>query len=156
MSGPCDTPDRLRRRPGFLIRRLHQIHVALFIEECAAFDLTPVQYSLLSTLEDGAQDQVTLGTRVGIDRSTTTEVLRRLENRGLIHRHSNPEDRRRRLASLTEDGKALLRRMDAAAQRAHDRTVAPLAPQARERLLNDLAELVEANNEYGRAPLHLR
>ena len=33
----------LMRRPGFLVRRLHQIHLALFAEECAAFDLTPVQ-----------------------------------------------------------------------------------------------------------------
>ena len=27
----------LEQRPGYLIRRLHQIHVALFQEKCAAF-----------------------------------------------------------------------------------------------------------------------
>jgi len=37
-------------RPGFLLRRLHQIHYALFFEECAGFDITPVQYGLLTTL----------------------------------------------------------------------------------------------------------
>jgi hypothetical protein len=29
-------------RPGYLLRRLHQIHYALFFEECAGFDITPV------------------------------------------------------------------------------------------------------------------
>src|SRR5215471_1741011 len=37
-------------RPGYLLRRLHQIHYALFFEECAGFDITPVQYGLLTTL----------------------------------------------------------------------------------------------------------
>src|ERR1700760_3299738 len=40
----------LDQRPGFLIRRMHQIHVALFQERCAEFELTPLQYSLLSAL----------------------------------------------------------------------------------------------------------
>ena len=40
----------LWRRPGYLIRRLHQIHYALFFEECAAFGITPVQYGLLTLL----------------------------------------------------------------------------------------------------------
>ncbi|MGH8812333.1 MAG: MarR family winged helix-turn-helix transcriptional regulator, partial [Advenella sp.] len=37
-------------RPGFVIRRLHQIHMGLFIAEVGAFNITPVQYSLLTTL----------------------------------------------------------------------------------------------------------
>ena len=41
---------QLEQRPGYLIRRLHQIHVALFQKECAAFEITPLQYSLLTAL----------------------------------------------------------------------------------------------------------
>src|SRR5579872_284415 len=37
-------------RPGYLVRRLHQIHTALFAEECKAFAITPVQYGLLTAL----------------------------------------------------------------------------------------------------------
>jgi hypothetical protein len=37
-------------RPGYLIRRLHQIHCALFLEECRESGLTPVQYGLLTAL----------------------------------------------------------------------------------------------------------
>ena len=50
--------------PGFLIRRLHQIHVAIFLEECAAFNITPVQFSLLKALSAGTEmDQATIATR---------------------------------------------------------------------------------------------
>jgi hypothetical protein len=30
-------------RPGFLVRRLHQISVAIFMEEMASLEITPVQ-----------------------------------------------------------------------------------------------------------------
>jgi hypothetical protein len=41
----------LQERPGFLIRRLHQIHTALFADECAGESITPVQYSILIALD---------------------------------------------------------------------------------------------------------
>ena len=30
-------------RPGFLIRRLHQLHIAIFLEECGDYDVTLVE-----------------------------------------------------------------------------------------------------------------
>ncbi len=39
--------DDLYAKPGHLIRRAHQIVVGMFMEECAAFDITPVQYACL-------------------------------------------------------------------------------------------------------------
>jgi hypothetical protein len=44
----------LARRPGFLIRRLHQMHLALFAEACGAFGATPVQYSILTVAGAGS------------------------------------------------------------------------------------------------------
>lgn len=145
--------DLLAHRPGFLIRRLHQIHIALFYEECANFGVTPVQYSVLTALREGELDQITLAGSIGIDRTTTAEVLRRLEGAGWVERRRNPLDRRRRIAKLTPEGNALLERMAASAQRAHDRTVAPLNADERERFLTTLLRLVDSNNGYGRAPL---
>ncbi|MEE9587121.1 MAG: MarR family transcriptional regulator, partial [Hyphomicrobiaceae bacterium] len=83
-SRPGKRPGRpysdLWSRPGFLIRRLHQIHIGLFAEECQQFDITPVQYGLLTVLYSGnALDQVTLATEVGIDRTSGADVMRRLE-----------------------------------------------------------------------------
>ncbi|MCW2239403.1 MarR family winged helix-turn-helix transcriptional regulator [Azospirillum canadense] len=146
----------LAQRPGFLLRRLHQIHVAMFLEECAEFKITPVQYSVLTVLERQPElDQATLGVQVGIDRATMAGVIARLVQRGLLNRSPNPVDRRMKLVSLTADGRKLLRRMDKKAQRAHDRTIAPLSEERRAAFLRDLAYLVGANNGYGRTPLHL-
>ena len=50
-------------RPGHLIRRLQQIAVAIFLEETAQFDITPVQYSaLLAVRNHNGLDQTTLMT----------------------------------------------------------------------------------------------
>src|SRR2546421_6078506 len=85
----------LGQRPGFLIRRLHQIHVALFQKRCAAFEITPLQYSLLSALaERGTADQSTLAADVALDRTTTTGALKRLQLRNFIERSIHHRDRR--------------------------------------------------------------
>lgn len=151
-----DTYHSLAQRPGFLIRRLHQIHVAMFMEECAEFNITPVQYSVLTVLASMPDiDQVTLGAQIGIDRTTTTGVLARLADRGLITRRASETDRRMRLAAITTEGRKLLRKMDRKAQRAHDRTIAPLPKEERAAFLRSLAHLVDACNDYGRTSLHL-
>jgi len=144
-------------RPGFLVRRLHQIHVAIFLEECAADGITPVQYGLLSVLmEQGGLDQATLAEEVGIDRTNVADVLNRLERRGLLTRTASRQDRRMRLAQLTEKGRAFVRKNRAAMQRAQERLLAPLAESDRNRFRELLRKLVEENNTLGRAPLRTR
>src|SRR5690348_4185889 len=65
-------------RPGFLLRRLNQIHYALFFEECREFNITPVQYGLLTALSlRGRLDQGSLGIELGIDRTNVADVLTR-------------------------------------------------------------------------------
>ncbi|MBU2955881.1 MarR family winged helix-turn-helix transcriptional regulator [Marinobacter sp. F3R08] len=145
----------LAERPGFLIRRLHQIHVALFHEECAVFGLTPVQYSAISALEGLELDQKQLGQKVGIDRASTTDVLRRIEKAGWIERRKCPEDGRRQLARLTPRGEELLSQVTESALRAHDRTLEPLTKAERMRFIRYMSKIVSANNDHGRASLKL-
>jgi DNA-binding MarR family transcriptional regulator len=147
----------LADRPGFLVRRLHQIHVALFAEECAPFGITPVQCSVLTALErDAPLDQVSLAREVGIDRANCTDVLRRLEERKLIRRVASETDSRAKLCDLTAAGRKLLARLAPAAQRAHDRTLDALPRAERDAFVRSLVRLVEVNNELGRAKLRLR
>ncbi len=144
-------------RPGFLVRRLHQIHVALFFEECAGDNITPVQYGLLSALlELGERDQATLAAEVGIDRTNVADVLDRLDRRGLLTRTASVRDKRMRLARLTDKGRVFVRKNRAAMQRAQERLLAPLSEADRIRFLELLRQMVEANNEFGRAPLRAR
>ena len=146
----------LSSRPGFLIRRLHQIHVALFFDECGAEDITPVQFSLLSALETlGASDQSAIGRMVALDRATVADVLERLELRRFISRKPSAADRRVRIVSLTALGRSLLRRVEGGAVRAHERTIEALPPSERRRFVRSLKRLADANNEAGRAPLKL-
>ena len=122
----------LTERPGFLIRRLHQLHVALFATTCAAFDMTPLQYSLLSALAlRGTADQTTLAADVCLDRTTTTGALKRLASRKLIHRAVDRDDRRARVCRLTPAGEKMLANMEQAARQAHRDTLAGLASKER-------------------------
>lgn len=136
-------PWPLTERPGFLIRRLHQIHVALFSETCGAFDLTPVQYSLLSALaERGSADQTTLAADVFLDRTTTTGALKRLASRKLIERAVNDLDRRARACRITPAGLALLARMEPMARSAHLKTVAQLSGREQKSLIAMMQQIV--------------
>lgn len=149
-------PHALADRPGFLIRRLHQIHVALFAEECGVQNVTPVQYSILTVAAaQPGLDQAALGYEVGVDRATLADVLGRLEARGLLRRAQGRADRRLKHVTLTAQGRTLLAGMVAAVQRAHDRTVAALPPAERAAFLSALLVLVDAGNEFGRAKLRL-
>lgn len=150
------SPYDLSARPGFLIRRLHQIHVALFLEEYGGFEVTPVQYSILSAVEaHPGLDQARLGEAVGVDRATLANVVGRLEARGLVRRASSATDRRVRLVDLTADGSALLAVMEGGARRAHARTIEALMPDECQSFVQALGRLVQAGNRHGRAPLRL-
>ena len=139
-------PWPLSERPGFLIRRIHQIHVALFHEACGEFDITPVQYSLLSALaERGVADQTTLASDIAFDRTTTTGALKRLAARRLVERAVNSRDRRARACQLTAEGLNLLAKMESAARSAHRETVGPLGRSERKTFLELMRRIVDAN-----------
>jgi MarR family transcriptional regulator, lower aerobic nicotinate degradation pathway regulator len=143
-------------RPGFLIRRLHQLHCSLFLEETRDFDITPVQYSLMTALDRrGELEQNNLALEIGLERTSVAEVLPRLQARGLIGCRRSADDGRVKLIRLTRKGKALVRKMAAAVKRAHDRTIDQLEESDRDWFLLQLIMLVEANNEVGSVPLHL-
>jgi MarR family transcriptional regulator, lower aerobic nicotinate degradation pathway regulator len=147
-------PAKLFRRPGFLVRRLHQIYVAIYFQNCERFGTTPVQSSVMQVLmAQPGMDQIALAQEIGIDRTTASSVLTRLEGRGIVRREADPIDRRNKRAYLTPSGAAMLREMQASIEVAHRELVKPLAPAAREQFLEQLLCLVQANNDKGRSPL---
>lgn len=146
----------LLARPGFLIRRLHQLHCALFTEETRDFGITPVQYSLMTALgERGELDQNSLALEIGLERTTVADVVLRLYDRGVLDRRQSAMDGRVRLVKLTRKGKSLLKKMAPAVQRAHDRTVEHLPPGERDLFLLQMVTLVELNNDISNVPLRL-
>jgi DNA-binding MarR family transcriptional regulator len=146
--------EELYRRPGFLIRRAHQIGVSLFLEEAAPLGITTTQYGALFVLSVRHRlDQVGLAQLVGIDRSTTALVVGKLEEAGYIKREEDPADGRRKLLVLTEQGQQALDALAEPARRSQERALAPFTAKQRETFLRLLERFVNAFNEDTRAPI---
>ena len=148
------TMDAVYTAPGYLFRRMQQIAVAIFVEECKAFDLTPVQYaSLVAIHTHPGIDATRLSAVIAFDRSTLGNVIERLQTKGLIERKPAREDRRVRLLYLTRQGTALLHDIIPSVEKAQARMLQPLKPADRKVLLALLTQLVDLNNEASRVPL---
>jgi len=140
--------------PGHLVRRAHQRTVALFMEETAGFDVTPVQFAILNALIDiPGEDQVTLATRVAFDAATSGSVIGRLEARGWIRREVDPKDKRRKLLWVTAEGEEAVLRMKPGVARVQQRLLAPLSEPDQAQFVNLLAQLVAAH-EQARSSQH--
>ena len=148
------TMDAVYAAPGYLFRRMQQIAVALFIEECKAFDLTPVQYAALIAIHTHPGiDATRLSAVIAFDRSTLGSVIERLEAKKLIDRKPSGEDKRVKLLYLTKAGAAILRDIMPSVENAQARMMQPLKAADRKVLLTLLTQLVDLNNEASRVPL---
>jgi DNA-binding MarR family transcriptional regulator len=146
--------DAVYTAPGYLFRRMQQIAVSIFVEECRTFDLTPVQYaSLIAIHTHPGIDATRLSAVIAFDRSTLGNVVERLQAKGLIERKPDSEDKRVKLLTITKQGAALLREIMPAVDRAQARMLQPLKPSDRKMLMALLGQLVDLNNEVSRVPL---
>ncbi|MDO5624587.1 MAG: MarR family transcriptional regulator [Pseudomonadota bacterium] len=132
--------------PGHLIRRAHQISAAIFAEETAAFDATPVQFAILSVLAGAPGiDQITLAQRVALDAATIGSVIGRLLTKGWLRRERGSADRRRKLLHLTAEGRAVMHGMTGGVQAVQQRLLAPLSADEQQHFLALLTKLVKAS-----------
>ena len=145
---------KLYAMPGHRIRRAQQISVGMFMEECAEFNITPVQFaSLIALRENPRIDATRLSALIAFDRSTLGNVLERLEAKGWIARSSGPIDKRVKVIELTPAGKQILKKVEPAVERGQKRLLARLKPADRTKFMQLLAQLVELNNDMSRVPL---
>jgi len=148
------TMDAVYTKPGYLFRRMQQIAVSIFIEECKAYDLTPVQYAALVAIQTHPGiDATRLSAVIAFDRSTLGNVIERLEAKRLVARKPATEDRRVKLLHLTRSGANLLRDIMPSVDRAQTRMLRPLKAADRKTLMALLSQLVDLNNEASRVPL---
>jgi DNA-binding MarR family transcriptional regulator len=119
----------LAAAPGHLIRRAHQISVAVFNGHLATADVTPVQFAILNALVDTpGVDQITLAKRVAFDPATSGSVIGRLEGKGWVTRRADEVDRRRKLLVLTPQGLKALAEMQSAVADVQKAILSPLSP----------------------------
>lgn len=142
------SPTPLNALPGHLVRRLHQVSVAIFSEELQALGLTPLQFAVLSEVSrHPGLDQRSLARRVALDASTTGGVVDRLEARGALRRQLSPEDRRVRLLHLTDAGQELLQQATSPVQQVQDRLLAPLTAAQHQQLMGLLHTLLQGHQD---------
>lgn len=143
--------------PGYYIRHLQQISVAIFLRETEEFGITPVQFAALRFVAANPDiDQRTLAGAAGLDASTTTGVIDRLEARELLERQASATDRRVKHVRVTPAGSKLLERILPAVSHAQRLMLEPLPESERKEFVRMLSVLVEGNNELSRAPKNER
>ena len=115
MTSPAPDLDRLTCLPRelldstlFLLARVGMRMKGRVLEEFEQAGFSMYQYSVLAILSEGAcERQSTMADVIGLDRSQLVGVLDSLEERRLVERRRDPNDRRRHLVSLTPAGGAV-------------------------------------------------
>lgn len=145
--------SRLYVRPGFLLRRVHQISASIFEDECREIGLTPAQYGALTVLSaHPGIDQSTLARALGFDKVTMLRVMRVLETRELVDRVPSPVNRRNLHLTLSESGAAALAQARLGADRAYKTFMAPLSAEQQTQLVGLLKALTAGLETHARAP----
>lgn len=131
----------LDEQVGFILRQVAQRHAAIFAVGVDA-DVTPTQWAALSKLaERGPLSQNLLGRLTVMDAATIKGVIDRLVSRGIVATRPDPDDGRRRLVDLNDEGRALVRRFVPVAKRITEETLAPLDARERATLIGLLLKL---------------
>jgi DNA-binding MarR family transcriptional regulator len=108
-------------RLGSLLRRASRLAEAALAKALEDFyPLTPRQFDLLEAIGTGTRTQAELAALTGIDRSTMSEVLRRLEAQKLVKRPYSRSDPRERKVSLTSSGAETLAKVSKAVRGAEE------------------------------------
>ncbi|MGW1818294.1 MarR family winged helix-turn-helix transcriptional regulator [Streptomyces sp. NPDC002125] len=145
----------LSTHPGHLARRLQQAHHLLW-NAMVSQETTSPQFAVLNALTaEPGLDQRTVGERVGLDRSTIAEVVSRLLRRGLLDKVRDPQDGRRSLLRLTEEGADTHRKLALRTVRMNQVFLGPLSADER-RTLFDLMHRVSDAAETFRVPEEAR
>jgi DNA-binding MarR family transcriptional regulator len=137
-------PAELVASTLFLLKRLGFAAKQRSIEEYEQVGLSPYHHAILTLLEEGAPEtQAEIADALGYDRGTLVGLLDELEKKALVERKRDPDDRRRHIVRLTDDGKRTLGSLRALAKRLEDEFLAPLDAEQRTSLHALLLQLAE-------------
>jgi DNA-binding MarR family transcriptional regulator len=120
---------------GFLLARLGLGFKAKALERLEGAGFDPYDYSVLAILDEGArQAQTTIAEALALDPSRLVALLDSLEERELLERQRDPDDRRRHVVSITATGKRELQHLRTTVKELEEQFFAPLDAKTREQL----------------------
>src|SRR5258708_4990325 len=133
-------PGKMERgQPAFLLAQVGAHAAALFGERLSALQLSPADAGILRLLRIAAGiSQQELSARLQIHPSRLVAILDNLEERKLVERKPNPEDRRLYSLHLTKDGGEILERIGKLAQEHHDALPSTLSSDHRAKMTDML------------------
>jgi DNA-binding MarR family transcriptional regulator len=112
---------------GYLVRYAHRAFVKAVAQELEPHGITTGEWSALRVLwmQEGLT-QVELAARMQVERASLTGVLNGLEEKGLIARARNRDDRRKINLRLTPAGRGLEKKLIACARTINEKATAGL------------------------------
>jgi len=114
-------------------------------EQTQMLDLTPRQLAVLDAVADSeGPNQTELVNRTGIDRSTLSDVVRRLQKRRLLQRRRTKDDARAYAIGLTDKGREVLRTARPIAKQTEEQVLAALTSNQRKQLIDALKSIIGA------------
>jgi MarR family transcriptional regulator, temperature-dependent positive regulator of motility len=135
--------DRLQQSPTHLLHRAGQCADDTFQAEMKINGLTPRQLAvLMAVAENDGASQTRIVDRTGIDRSTLTDLVRRLKKKGFLQRRRAPLDQRAYMVKLTDEGRRVLRIAEPLAKKIDDRVLGALPTKQREQFISALQTIV--------------
>lgn len=143
---PCEemAPSRLRRRASRLLSQTAARSDRLINEGLGRVGARKWHYAVLASLHEyGPASQATLSRRTGIYRSDMVGVLNELAEHALVERAPDPDDRRRNVITITDQGRHRLSQLDQVLDDLHDELLAPLASAERDQLVRLLMRLLD-------------
>jgi DNA-binding MarR family transcriptional regulator len=136
------TPRRKRPDLAAMLAPLVRDMIAAELPVLQDNGLSMWGYSVLLALDRSAiRTQAALAEAIGADKTRIIAILDELQQKGLIERVPDPQDRRVRLLAITEDGRRVKNRTQTAIQRGEERWLGILSPSDRAAFLRALQQL---------------
>ena len=140
-------PEELVASTAFLLKRLGFTAKEKAMREYENTGLSPYHHAILVALEEDTHEtQGSIADALGYDRGQLVGLLDELEERGLVERRRDPNDRRRHIVSLTADGEKTHRRLRALSAQIEDEFLSPLSDEERANLHALLYRLAEKHD----------
>src|SRR6266700_106702 len=140
-------PEELVASATFLIKKLGFAAKERTMKAYEGTGLHPYHHAILLVLDEGsAETQGSIADALCYDRGQLVGLLDELEERGLVERRRDPNERRRHIVSLTADGEKTLRRLRALSKEIEDEFLSPLSNEERANLHALLYRLAEKHD----------
>ncbi|MHB8643820.1 MAG: MarR family winged helix-turn-helix transcriptional regulator [Gaiellaceae bacterium] len=140
-------PQELLDSSLFLLKRLGTAAKERSLAAYEEAGFSPYHHAVLALLDEGSREtQGAVADALGYDRGMLVGILDELEQKNLIERKRDPNDRRRHVVRLTADGKRALGKLRAISRRLENEFFAPLDEDERRQMYELMQRLADLHD----------